>query len=121
MDRLDIDCFPVFNLSFPSSMNTEELADQFVKFSETKKRIPSLVSALIPLYRLYFKLFNIPESLFAYCGGGNNAGLKVMKNYSEMIATYLHDYFMGIRDDFFKKEGFDLQKIIVPSEWEPKG
>lgn len=117
MDYLDIDCLPVFNLSLPNTMDTEELADQFMKFSAIEKRIPSLGSALLPLYRLYFNLFNIPDSLFSFSGGGNNKGLKVLKDHSDMIAAYLHDYFIGIRDDFFKKEGFDLQKFIVPSEW----
>lgn len=119
MDYLDIDCLPVFNLSLPNSMDTGELADIFMKFSAIERRTPSLVHALIPLYRLYFKLFNIPESSFSFSGGGNNAGLNVQKDHSELIAAHLHDYFVGIRDDFFKKEGFDLQKMIVPTEWNP--
>lgn len=116
MDYLDVDCLPVFNLTLPLSMGSEELVEQFLKYSSVEQKQPNLVMALIPLYKLYFNLFPMPEESYKWCGGTRNAGLNVLKDHSEMFATHLHDYFIGIRDDFFKKEGFDLDKFIVPTE-----
>lgn len=117
MDYLVIDCLPVFNLSLPFSMDSAELAEEFMKFSTVEKRTPNLVSSLVPLYKLYSSLFSIPQISFEWSGGTQNSGLLVLKEHSEMIAENLHDYFMQIRDDFFKKEGFDLSIIIVQTEW----
>ena len=53
MDYLDVDCLPVFNLTLPVSMGSEELAEEFLKYSSVEQKQPNLVMALIPLYKLY--------------------------------------------------------------------
>lgn len=99
-DMIDIDCLPMFH-----EHDDDMEPDEFFASLERVKHVPSTMLPLVALYSLYTEIVQLPASKRSFVSGSNNGCGLVLSEHSELITKRLYEYFISIREDYYRIMG----------------